>query len=1476
MRSRSGRDPVPSFGIFRRAVVLSLVLIAVLTAPAGAAPQPDAAPSLAGMARLEALDRPDRDRIFLLSRGYASLGMRREAAALLERAIRLAAVTREEAAPLFEEIVRAQSRRPDPGGLLAVCESALRSGVRTPFILYSHGFALRQDGRGPEGLAVLAGIPEDSSVYPFALYAIGQEAAGKGDFPAAAGVFARVRDLSRGRTGADGLAGRAAVAQAEALLLAGRSEEAAALFGALPADAESPLARAGLLAARPGAGSPEEILPEEAAAALPPRERILYRLLQGAIARRGGRFDAAAPLLSRAEQDLEAVLASALPPGLEHPFPSRASGPVSPEEAAGTEVLGRAAAAHEDLRERTAARLERGDLAPEELESIRADAVDLLAGLLILNHLVAEWRSGPHPTAGAEDPGIEPLPPDRLDAVLDAMEEAALDGLTADRLVAAFSKTLDTLRNLAHPIRRYRILVRLEKSRDEILSSRTRIHEMRRVAADEGTSGSTAPELFKRIGGLLRELDSLRDAWTEAKTLTGRHFDIFPRKAEAGNIQDAPERTARLIRKAIAFDWDMSTRLLASIRTLEERERIAAWEREKERTSRLRPAIALQAAEISVDLARALKERAASGWTPESLDTLDKAVASLRDGRIPRASRIGIAVAAGAIIVRGADRWEAAPAREAAGRESAFIAAILPVLDESVRAGERREEALYLSALLRMMVRSPDAAPAARAYIGTYPSSPRAADLAVRLGGSLLEERRAADAAALLRLAAAGPDPDASAAARHLLGWIRHKDGDASGAVREISRTLADPSLFCGTLSPFERDVLALGVRAWKTVPLDDLVRYRPVREGTCGGRILLATLGEAEEGRGEPDRAAQVFEVLARRFSDDEAAPSYEKKAADSLIRQGRYREALARTVALKEKYGPGMPSRAAVPDARDDVRAMLAATLGAIAETTFAEGIRSGSPSDMALSAAAAAQLFDLQEGAPFEDSAPLRLKWAIASLRSGDRETGIALLENLLGEKRRDRVGEQAALLYAETMIGGYEKGERSAGDAAGAAQLLLERFPSERAVSLALGCAESLLGAGDHVNAARIAAAVREGGSLNAPSSARAGLVIASAHLAEGAFPEAREEAAGVFDPSSGDADPGVRARAADLYLLASLKHVEALAGREDWIGAAATLEELAVRFPGTPEYALRAAKAYRQGGDAEGAVRMCRDVLRRFPMHPDAAGLVEEAGALLETRGERSQAAALYADAASRLPAGRAAGSFLFRAASLARDHGRPDLSRALFERYRSQYPNPRWAAAYAALSLGLMDYGDGKVKTAFRELETELKRLDGGVEEDAPPEFIGLASEARIVVGRFRADAFRKLKLAPPFERSLAVKERLFRQALDAFRKAEKEAPLERALVAGQLSGDLLVEFGKAILLSERPRGLGAEERETYERALRDRARSFFEKARDYYAGILDRLESEEGPFDLAVTIANRLEETRDLLAEEPKEAAAR
>ncbi|MGB6410434.1 MAG: hypothetical protein WBF16_04445, partial [Candidatus Deferrimicrobiaceae bacterium] len=134
-------------------------------------------------------------------------------------------------------------------------------------------------------------------------------------------------------------------------------------------------------------------------------------------------------------------------------------------------------------------------------------------------------------------------------------------------------------------------------------------------------------------------------------------------------------------------------------------------------------------------------------------------------------------------------------------------------------------------------------------------------------------------------------------------------------------------------------------------------------------------------------------------------------------------------------------------------------------------------------------------------------------------------------------------------------------------------------------------------------------------------------------------------------------------------------------------------------------------------------------------------------------------------------------------------------------------------------------------------------------------------------IGEYWADQFRRLKLTAPLEKNLAIKDRFFRRSLEAFEKAERKAPLEVALSASQLSGDLLVEFGKAILSSQQPKGMSEEERAQYEEALAGRARPFFERSLDWYIEALDRLEAEKGPSEFAIPLRQRLEEAQRLLA---------
>jgi hypothetical protein len=256
------------------------------------------------------------------------------------------------------------------------------------------------------------------------------------------------------------------------------------------------------------------------------------------------------------------------------------------------------------------------------------------------------------------------------------------------------------------------------------------------------------------------------------------------------------------------------------------------------------------------------------------------------------------------------------------------------------------------------------------------------------------------------------------------------------------------------------------------------------------------------------------------------------------------------------------------------------------------------------------------------------------------------------------------------------------------------------------------------------------------------------------------------------------------------------------------------------------------------------------------------------GPLFEEKKAFNEAGDLYESVAEKFPKGEGAPQFLFHAARLAEEHGPPEAAEKRFNAYRARYANPRWKWTYATFYLGLAGWRRGETKASIRLMEEGLRIADAGVEEEAPGEFAELAGKVRIAVGENWAEQFRKTRLLVPLDKSLAIKDRFFRRALDAFEKVESEAPLEVALQASLLSGDLLVEYGKAILASQRPKGLKGSDREGYEEALRDRARSFYDRSLDRYAGALDRLEDEEGPADLADPIQKRLEAAQALLEE--------
>jgi hypothetical protein len=615
------------------------------------------------------------------------------------------------------------------------------------------------------------------------------------------------------------------------------------------------------------------------------------------------------------------------------------------------------------------------------------------------------------------------------------------------------------------------------------------------------------------------------------------------------------------------------------------------------------------------------------------------------------------------------------------------------------------------------------------------------------------------------------------------------------------------------------------------------------------------------------------VRDVASRRFPTDEGAAALEIKMVGALLRAGQDRDAFARALTLREKYGPGSAWAQSQPaPGREKATAELAGMLKNLSERKFSEGIPSGEPSAMSSAAVLMEEYFGLKDGETTDEDGELRLKWAIALLRSGDREGGLLLLEEMVGEHRGDATGERAAVLYAETMIAGYERNVSTAEDAEGAedaALLLMWEHPSEKAVSLAFRASSAFLAGREYGRAMRLAEEVEVSRFATREMLLQARLIHAEAALFAGELAAAKRKADLVLMDPSTAGDPATAALARDLYLLSSLKEVDGKISGGDPKGAADMLEGLYLRFPDVPEvpmYILRTMRLYAESGNTEGAIRSGLRFLTEYPRREEAAEAVAVVGPLLEERKEFARAGDLYEGVAARFPKNGTAQRFLFHAARLAEAHGPADAAERRFSAYRARYPSPGWMWTYATLSVGLATWQRSDSKTSIPLLEEGLRRVDAGAGEESSEALAVLAARARIAIGENWAKQFRMTRLVLPLEKSLPTKDRFFRQALGAFTKAESEAPLEMSLQASRLAGDLFMEYGNAVLASQRPKGLKGSDREEYEEALMARAKSFFERSVERYAGALERLEKEGGASELAVPIRTRLGTVKKLL----------
>ena len=248
--------------------------------------------------------------------------------------------------------------------------------------------------------------------------------------------------------------------------------------------------------------------------------------------------------------------------------------------------------------------------------------------------------------------------------------------------------------------------------------------------------------------------------------------------------------------------------------------------------------------------------------------------------------------------------------------------------------------------------------------------------------------------------------------------------------------------------------------------------------------------------------------------------------------------------------------------------------------------------------------------------------------------------------------------------------------------------------------------------------------------------------------------------------------------------------------KDWDGAAHALEDFRHRYPDSPlqsEIPAKLADVYTEQG---------KWVLAA----PEFERIAATSKDTQVSRGALWQAAELYEKAAAR------------------------DSAIATYERYVKQYPEPLEAAEEGRYRLAhfAQQAHDGPRELTWMKQILQADQAGGAGRTDRT-RYLGATAALALAAPVY--DEYEKVALVEPLKVRLKSKKAKMEDALKAYSAAADYGVADVATEAAFRIAELYHDFGKALLASQRPKGLSKDEMEQYDVMLEEQAYPFEEKA---------------------------------------------
>ena len=603
--------------------------------------------------------------------------------------------------------------------------------------------------------------------------------------------------------------------------------------------------------------------------------------------------------------------------------------------------------------------------------------------------------------------------------------------------------------------------------------------------------------------------------------------------------------------------------------------------------------------------------------------------------------------------------------------------------------------------------------------------------------------------------------------------------------------------------------------------------------------------LGELYIKQDRAKDAADTFAAFARRQPTHAQAPVQQARVIGIYEKSGLPTLALGAKREYVQRYGATSEYRKANPGAWESTaQPLVKSHLAALARHYHAAAQKSQAAADVD---EAARWYREMLASFP-QDAEGARNRFLLAELLYDDKRFAQAAVEYDKAAYEHPAHAKSADAAYTALLARAQLEKRAAPADAAAlqrasiaAAQRFGERFKGDPRIGPVLTqAAEKLFALKDIEAAEQVAQQVL---ALDPPAAAEqrrvAWTVVSHAAFEAGAFERAEQgyaQALALTPANTAGRNDLVERQAAAIYKQAEQART---AGK-----AREAVAQFARVAQSAPQSSVHAAALYDAAAtlvglkDWDGATQALETFRRSFPKHPLAGEAGSKLAAIHLEQQRWGPAAAEFERIAAGQPDALQARESLWQAAELHDKAGARDNAARVYAQYARQHPEPfernleaRWRIAQGLKLEARTPATLAREATVMRELRDADLRAGAA----RTPRTRTIGGLAALALTQPLLDDYRKVALVEPLARQLKLKKTKMEAALQAYAQASSSASAEVVTAATFSTAALYQDFGKALLQSQRPRGLNKAALEQYNVMLEEQAFPFEEKATELH-----------------------------------------